>query len=399
MRSTHPVFTQAGTTIFETMTRLAVAENAINLGQGFPDEDGPEEMRRHAADALLSGPNQYPPMMGLPALRTAVAAHAERHYGLTYDPAAEVLVTSGATEAIADALLALVEAGDEVVVFEPFYDCYAPMIRRAGGTVKPVRLHAPDWHVDTNELEAAFGPRTKLVLLNTPHNPTGKVFTQAELARIAALVETHDAYALCDEVYEHVTFDGLRHHSLAQLPGMRERVLRIGSAGKTFSMTGWKVGYLCGPAELVATVAKAHQYVTFTTPPALQSAVAFGLEHCADFYGGLASVLQRKRDLLAEGLAKAGLSVLPCEGAYFLVADGSGLGLADGAEAARRLTAEAGVACVPVSAFYDAASADVPNQLVRFCFSKREDVLREASERLAAFGRASSPATETEDAA
>ncbi|MEM7567822.1 MAG: aminotransferase, partial [Pseudomonadota bacterium] len=329
MRSTNPVFAGVGTTIFETMSRLAMAHEAINLGQGFPDEDGPLSMRERAAGALTSGPNQYPPMMGLPALREAVAAHAERHYGLSYDPGGEVLVTSGATEALADIALALLEPGDEAVVFEPLYDCYAPMIARSGAAVRTVRLHAPDWHIDEDALRAAFGPRTKLILLNTPHNPTGKVFTADELDLVAELVREHDAYAVCDEVYEHITFDGRPHIPLATLPGMAERTLRVGSAGKTFSMTGWKVGYVSGPAALVSLVAKAHQYVTFTTPPALQAAVAHGLDECADFYLGLSPDLEAKRDVLAAGLSRAGLKVLPCEGVYFLVADVGALGLAN----------------------------------------------------------------------
>ncbi len=386
MKSTNPVFTGVGTTIFESMSRLSTAHGAINLGQGFPDEDGPLAMREHAARALVDGPNQYPPMMGLPALREAVAAHAARHHGLIHDPGTEVLVTSGATEALADIALALLEPGDEAVVFEPLYDCYAPMIARAGATVRTVRLHAPDWRIDEGELRAAFGARTKLVLLNTPHNPTGKVFTRDELALIAELALAHDAYAVCDEVYEHITFDGRAHIPLATLPGMAKRTLRVGSAGKTFSMTGWKIGYVSGPAPLVALVAKAHQYVTFTTPPALQSAVAYGLDHCADFYLGLGPELEAKRDRLAAGLTKAGLAVLPCEGVYFLVADVASLGLDDDREAARRLTVEAGVACVPVSAFYGEDASGVPRGLVRFCFTKRMAVLDEAAKRLAGFG-------------
>jgi N-succinyldiaminopimelate aminotransferase len=380
MKPTNPVFTGLPTTIFEVMSRLAIEHGSINLGQGFPDVDGPEDVRRVAAEALIAGPNQYPPMMGLPALRQAVAEANKRFYGLDIDWKSEVLVTSGATEALADIFTAIIEPGDEIVVIEPLYDCYLPMIRRAGGIPKLVRVTPPHWELDTEALAAAFSAKTKAILINNPMNPAAKVFTRDELAFIAELCVRHDAYAICDEVYEHIVFDGREHIPLMTLPGMRERAIRIGSAGKTFSLTGWKVGYVTATPRLLDPIAKAHQFTTFTTPAALQSAVAYGLGKGDDYYQSLAGDLEKKRDRLAAGLAKIGFGIVPCAGTYFVTADVAPLGLpGTDAELCQRMTEEAGVTAVPVSAFYD---GDAPKSFVRFCFSKRDEILDGAIERL-----------------
>ena len=381
MRPTHPLYTGMPTTIFEVMSRLAIEHKAVNLGQGFPDVDGPVEVRKAAADALMEGPNQYPPMMGLPDLRKAVAESEGRFFSIDRDPA-QVLITSGATEALSDALMALVEPGDEVVVFDPCYDCYVPLIRRAGGVPKIVPLGPPDWSFSDAALDAAFSGRTKAILLNNPHNPASKVFSREELERIAQRVVAHDAYAICDEVYEHLVFGDARHIPLATLPGMAERTVRIGSAGKTFSLTGWKVGYMSGPAALIEPIAKAHQFTTFTTPRHLQKAVAFGLGLPDAYYRDLAGELEAKRDRLAAGLNAIGLPTLPAKGSYFLIADVNALGLGSDVETARRMTIEAGVTTVPMSAFYQ---QDAPDHLLRFCFCKRNEVLDEAVVRLKAW--------------
>jgi N-succinyldiaminopimelate aminotransferase len=380
MKPANAVFSGLETTVFEVMSRLAIEHGSINLGQGFPDEDGPEDIRRKAAEALMEGPNQYPPMMGVPELRQAVATHNKRFYGLDVDWQTEVMVTSGATEALADCLFGLIEPGDEVVLIEPLYDCYLAMVKRAGGVPRLVRLEPPEWKLPRAELAAAFSERTKLILLNTPHNPAGKVFTGDELSFIAGLLEAHDAYAVCDEVYEHLLFDGRRHVPLMTFDGMGGRCLRIGSAGKTFSATGWKVGYVTAAPEVLAPVAKAHQYVTFTTPPNLQKAAAYGLGKEDAYFEGLAAGLEAKRDRLGAGLAAAGFSVLPAEGTYFLSIDIRSVGF-DGDDVAfcRHITTEAGVTAVPVSAFYE--SGDV-NHFARFCFCKRDALLDEAALRL-----------------
>lgn len=383
MKTTNPVFTGLPTTIFEVMSRLAIEHGSINLGQGFPDVDGPEDVRRAAAEALIAGPNQYPPMMGVPALRQAVAAANQRFYGLDVDWKTEVLVTSGATEALSDIFTALIEPGDEIVVIEPLYDCYLPLIRRAGGIPKLVRVTPPHWELDTDALAAAFSDKTKAILINNPMNPAAKVFTRDELAFIAELCVRHDAYAVCDEVYEHIVFDGREHIPLMTLPGMRERAIRIGSAGKTFSLTGWKVGYVTATPRLLDPIAKAHQFTTFTTPAALQSAVAFGLGKGDEYYASLAGDLAKKRDRLAAGLERLGFGVAPCAGTYFVTADFSPLGLAGtDAELCQRMTVEAGVTAVPVSAFYD---GNAPESFIRFCFSKRDEILDGALDRLSAW--------------
>jgi N-succinyldiaminopimelate aminotransferase len=381
MRPASTLFAAQPTTIFTQMSALAVRHGAINLGQGFPDTDGPEDLLRAAADALFDGRNQYPPLTGLPELREAVAAANARFYGIDVDPGTEIVVTSGATEALTASLMALLDPGDEVVLIEPLYDTYLPIVRMLGAVPRLVRLAPPGWTLPETELAAAFGPRTKAIVLNTPMNPTGKVFTRAELERIASLLARHDAYALCDEVYEHLVFDGHRHLPLMALPGMRERCIRVGSAGKTFSLTGWKVGYVTAPAALASVIAKAHQNLVFTTPPNLQRAVAHGLAREDGYFAGLAASLQAKRDRLTGHLARAGFAVLPAGGSYFVVADFSHTGFAgDDLAFARHLTETAGVATIPLSAFY---VDDAPRTWIRFAFCKQDHVLDEAGARLA----------------
>lgn len=370
------------TTIFTVMSELARAHDAINLGQGFPDTEGPQDMVQAAADALLDGRNQYAPLTGLPELRRAVADSNARFQGVEIDAESEVVVTSGATEALAASLMALIEPGDEVVLIEPLYDTYLPMVRQLGGVPKLVRLEEPGWTLPREALAAAFSARTKAILLNTPMNPTGKVFTTEELDFIAGLLIQHDAYAVCDEVYEHLTF-GTPHVSLMSRPAMRERCLRIGSAGKSFSLTGWKVGYVTAPAPLAAVFAKAHQNLVFATAPNLQRAVAFGLNKDEQYFRDLAGDMARKRDILSAGLRGVGLEVLPCDGSYFVMADITPLanGLDDVAFA-RMLTEEAGVTTIPASAFYDPSNGTPPTHLVRFAFCKQESVLQEAVARI-----------------
>ena len=381
MKAANSILSSYGTTVFEVMSRLAQEHDAINLGQGFPDQDGPEDLRRVAAEALLAGPNQYPPMLGIPELRQAVAAHNARFYGLEVDWQRQVMVTSGATEALAACLFGLIEPGDEVILIEPLYDCYLPMVRRAGGIPRLVRIAPPDWRLPKEALAAAFSAKTKLILLNSPMNPAAKVFDAAELGLIAEFLVKHDAYALCDEVYEHILFDGLRHVPLMSLPGMAERCLRIGSAGKTFSLTGWKVGYITAAAELLSPVAKAHQFVIFTTPPDLQKAVAFGLGKDEAYFQGLSREMQAKRDRIAAGLEGVGFQVIACQGTYFITADFRPLGFTgDDVAFCRHITTEARVTAVPVSAFYQEGDLD---HFVRFCFCKRDEVLDEAIARLA----------------
>ena len=342
--------------------------------------DGPTDVKEVAAHELISGLNQYPPMMGVPELRQAVAEACRRFYALEVDWKSEVLVTSGATEAISDCLAALIEPGDEVVLIEPLYDCYLPLVRRAGGIPRLVRLTPPDWRLDAEALAAAFGPKTKAILLNNPMNPAARVFSAQELALIADLVVKHDAYAICDEVYEHILFDARRHIPLMTLPGMRERAVRIGSAGKTFSLTGWKVGYVTASPRLLEPITKAHQFTTFTTPPSLQRAVAYGLAKDDGYYASLAGDLQAKRDRFAAGLRKLGFGVAPCEGTYFITADVSPLRRnADDVDLCTRMTVEAGVTAVPLSVFYE---SNPPRNFVRFCFSKRDEILDAALDRL-----------------
>jgi N-succinyldiaminopimelate aminotransferase len=371
-----------GTTIFTEMSALAVRTGAVNLGQGFPDTDGPGSMLDAAAEALHSGHNQYPPGPGIPALRAAIAAHQRDFWQLEYDPDSEVVVTAGATEAIAATILALCEAGDEVICFEPYYDSYAAGIALAGAVRRPVTLRpGPDgrYGFDPDALRAAFGPRTRLVLLNTPHNPTGKVFTRTELATIAALCVEHDVYAVTDEVYEHLVYDG-EHQPLAGFPGMRERTVQISSAGKTFSCTGWKVGWACGPAPLVSATLRVKQFLTFVNAGPLQPAVAHALSLPPSYYPEFRADLQAKRDLLVAGLTEAGFGVYVPEGTYFVTADITPLGGTDGAAFCRELPERCGVVAVPTQVFYDDVEAG--RRLVRFAFCKRPEVLTEAVSRL-----------------
>ena len=384
MKPAAAVFANMSTTIFEVMSRLSVEHNAVNLGQGYPDGNGPDDVREQAQIALADRPNQYPSMWGVPELRQAVAAHGKRFYGLDIDPMNEVLVTSGATEALASCLLGLIEPGDEVVMIEPLYDSYLPIVRLAGGIPKLVRLTPPDWSLPFDALEKAFSAKTKLMILNSPMNPTGKVFTPEELKFIAGLLERFDAYAVCDEVYEHLVYDNHKHIPLMTLPGMRERCLRIGSAGKTFSMTGWKVGYTTAAPPLVTAVARAHQFLTFTTPPGLQKAVADGLRQDDTYFAGLSSDLQKKRDRFAQGLKDIGFGVMQSQGTYFIGVDFRPLGFnGDDVEFCKHITIEAGVAAVPFSAFYQGGVKSGVDHFARFCYCKQDALLDTAIERLA----------------
>ena len=378
----HPALAPFGTTIFATMSALAVQHDAINLGQGFPDSDGPPEVLEAAVAAIRSGRNQYPPGAGVPELLDAVAAHQKRFYGLDVDAGSEVLVTVGATEAIAATVLALVQPGDEVVTFEPYYDSYAATIALAGGVRRTSVLRFPDFAVEEASLRAAFSSRTRMVLLNTPHNPTGKVFTRDELELVCALAREHDAWVVTDEVYEHLTFDGAEHVPVATLPGMRERTLTISSAGKTFSTTGWKVGWVTGPAEAVAAVRAVKQFLTYVGSGPFQPAVAAGLGLADEVYSGVAASLAGKRDRLVDGLRRAGMAVSVPRGTYFVIADAAPLGATDALSFCHALPARSGVVGVPVSVFHD--DVDAARTLVRFAFCKRDEVLDEACRRLAA---------------
>ncbi|MCW2566478.1 MAG: aminotransferase [Mycobacterium sp.] len=377
-----------GTTIFAEMSALATATGAINLGQGFPDTDGPDAVLDAAVDALRGGRNQYAPGPGVPELRHAVAEHQRRVYGFDHDPDTEVLITAGATEALTAAIMALCEPGDEVLCFEPYYDSYAAAIALAGAVRRPVTLRAPvepggRYTFDPDELRAAVGPRTTLLLLNSPHNPTGMVLTRDELATIAAVCREHDLVAVTDEVYEHLVFTDAAaggHVSLAQLPGMAERTLQVSSAGKTFSVTGWKVGWVCGPAELVAAVTRVKQFLTYTNAAPLQPAVAVGLGLGDGYFTALRDGLQARRDQLCAGLAEAGFTVFRPEGTYFVTCDIRPLGGTDGLEFCRSLPARCGVVAVPTQVFYDDVEAG--RHLVRFAFCKRPEVLAEAVNRL-----------------
>ena len=388
MKSVNSILSQYDDTIFEVFSKLAKKHNSINLGQGFPDLDGPDSLKDIAASAMLSSTNQYPPMCGLPGLRKAVAEHDLRFYGLKVDWETEVLITSGATEALADCMMGLIEPGDEVVLFEPSYDCYAPIIKRAGGILKTIRLKPPTWQLPVKELEASFSKNTKLILINTPHNPSGKMFMSSELEIISSLILKYDTYAVCDEVYEHIIFDNREHISLMSLPRMRDRCIRIGSAGKTFSMTGWKVGYLTASANLLSIISKAHQFITFTTPPMLQTAVSHGLAMGDTYFNSIGADLQEKRDHLACGLNEAGFEVLDTQGTYFLIADiaRTGLDLTD-VNFCEMMTKKAGVTMLPISAFYSASgdNKDIPSNYVRFCFAKANDLLDLASKKLKTF--------------
>lgn len=372
-----------GQTVFSKMSALAREHDAVNLGQGFPDTDGPDEVLEAARRAITAGHNQYPPAQGVPTLRSAIADHQRDRYGIDLDPGSQVLVTSGATEAIASALLALVERGDEVVTFEPYYDSYAAGISLAGGVQRSVPLSFPELGFDRERLAAAFSERTKVVLINTPHNPLGKVFTREELTVIADLAREHDAWVVSDEVYEHMTYDGAAHVPIATLPGMAERTLTIGSAGKAFSVTGWKVGWISGPEPLVTAVTTVKQYLTFTTASPLQHAVAEALRLGPGVLEEMAASLAARRDLLVEGLTAAGFEVAVPQGTYFVVADAAPLGVTDAVQWCLQLPEKVGVVGVPVSVFCSSPD-ETTASLVRFAFCKQEDKLREACRRLAA---------------
>lgn len=373
-----------GTTIFAEMSALAAATGSINLGQGFPDTDGPDAVRELAVEALRGGYNQYAPGPGYPDLRQAIAEHRQRFYGQTFDPDTEVLVTTGATEAIAAALLALVEPGDEVVALEPFYDSYAACIAMAGGVRVGVPLRPPAFGLDVDALRAAITPRTRVLMINTPHNPTGAVLTRAELTAVAELAVAHDLLVITDEVYEHLVFEG-EHIPLATLPGMRERTVTISSAGKTFSFTGWKIGWVCATPELVAAVRTTKQFLTYVSGGPFQPAVAAALRLPDAYFAEFTADMRTKRDILAAGLEAAGLTVYRPRGTYFVTTDITPLGFDDGLDFCRRLPELCGVVAVPEKVFFDDTeeSQKIGRPLVRFAFCKRESVLTEAAERLA----------------
>ena len=369
-----------GTTIFAEMSAMAVATKSVNLGQGFPDTDGPAVVAEAAAAAIMAGRgNQYPPGPGVPELRRAIAAHQQRFYGLEVNPDTEVLVTAGATEAIAASLLALTEPGDEVIAFEPYYDSYAACIALAGAVRVPVTLRPPDFRPDLDALRAAITPRTRLILLNSPHNPTGAVFSRAELTAIAGLAVEHDLLVITDEVYEHMVFDG-EHVPIVTLPGMAGRTVTISSAGKTFAFTGWKIGWVTGSAELVTAVRTVKQFLTFVSGGPFQYAVAEGLALPDSYYAQLNGDLRARRDLLCDGLAEAGFAVYRPAGTYFVTTDISALGETDGIAFCRSLPERAGVVAIPAAVFYDDAKAG--ESLVRFAFCKKPEVLEEALTRL-----------------
>ena len=374
-----------GTTIFAEMSQLAVATNSVNLGQGFPDTDGPREVLDAAIDAINGGLNQYPPGPGMPVLRQAIADHQQRFYGLQYDPDSEILVTAGATEALAGTLLALLDTGDEVVTLEPMFDSYAPCIAMAGAVTKPVTIRPPHYGIDPDDLRAAITPKTKLILFNTPHNPTGRVFSRDEVQLIADLAIEHDLLVVTDEVYEHLVFDGAEHVSLASLPGMRERTLVISSGGKTFNTTGWKIGWVCGPAALVAAVRTAKQFLTYVNGGPFQPALAVGLGLPDSFYAALAADLQAKRDRLMPGLVEAGFTVFPTSASYFVTVDVRPLQPdGDGMAFCRGLPHRVGVVAIPTEVLY--LNKHEGRHLVRFAFCKKLDVLDEAVERLKRLG-------------
>jgi N-succinyldiaminopimelate aminotransferase len=381
-----------GTTVFAEMSALAVATGSVNLGQGFPDYPGPPEVLDVARAAIGTGHDQYPPGPGLPELRRAIAEHVRRFRGLSYDPDGEVLVTAGATEALTAALLALLDPGDEVVLFEPMYDSYAAAVAMAGGVLRPVPLRPPadgdgPWTFDAEQLRASVTPRTKLLLLNTPHNPTGKVFTRAELAAVAAIAMAAELVVLTDEVYEHLVFGGAEHVSIASLPGMRERTLVVSSGGKTFNTTGWKIGWICGPEPLVTAARTAKQFLTYVNGGPFQPAIAAGLALPDAYFAGIARDLEYRRDLLVAGLREAGLPVLSPEATYFATVDVRPVRPdGDGLAFCRSLPERAGVVAVPTVVFYDPADAHLGRHLVRFAFCKSDEVLGEAVRRLGRMG-------------
>jgi aspartate/methionine/tyrosine aminotransferase len=374
------IFADLPNTIFDVMSQAARDLNAINLGQGFPDDPGPLDIREKAADAVLNGYNQYPSMMGLPELRQAVAAHYAHWHGVQLDAMSEVMVTSGATEALTGSILGLVEPGDEVLVFQPMYDCYVPIIRAAGGVPKFLRLEPPDWRLPEEAIRAAITPKTKYVILNNPLNPAAVVYPREDLEMLGRICQEFDLIAICDEVWEHVVFDGRAHIPLIAIPGMRERTVKVGSAGKMFGLTGWKVGFVCAAPPILRVLAKTHQFITFTTPPSLQVAVAYGLGKPDEYFLQMRAELARSRDRLRAGLSALGFPVLQSQGTYFLNVDLASLGLNETDEAfCKRLVHDHRVAAIPVSAFYEENHV---TSVVRFCFSKKDATLDEALERL-----------------
>jgi aspartate/methionine/tyrosine aminotransferase len=377
----NPVLSAQPRTIFDVMSTLARELGAVNLGQGFPDEDGAPDVREFAARSLMEDSNQYPPSPGLIELREAVADHYRRFQALDLDGPSEVVVTSGATEALAAAILGLIAPGDEVVMFQPLYDAYLPLVRMAGATPRFVRLEPPHWRITQEALDKAFSPRTKLVLFNNPLNPSAVVFPDEDLRLLAEACIRHGAIAVCDEVWEQVVFDGRRHRPLMALPGMRERTVKIGSAGKIFSLTGWKVGWACACPPIAQAIAKAHAFLTFTTSPNLQRAVAYGLGKDEKYFAPALQAFARSRDRLASGLQAEGFAVLPSQGTYFLLLDLKASGIEmDDATFADRAVREAGVATIPVSSFY---AEDPVTSVVRLCFSKKDSTLDAGIERLA----------------
>lgn len=379
------LFADLPTTIFEVMSSLARQKQAINLGQGFPDDPGPEDVRRKAAEAVLNGYNQYPSMMGLAELREAIAAHYKRFQNLDLDPDREVMVTSGATEALAGAIFACVEPGDEVVLFQPTYDAYLPLVQRAGGVARFVTLKPPHWTFSEADLEAAFSPRTRAVVFNNPLNPCGIVYSREQLELLARYCARSGAIAICDEVWEHVIFDGREHISMLNIPQMRERAIKIGSAGKIFSLTGWKVGLVAAAPDLLKVIAKSHQFLTFTTPPNLQVAVAFGLGKDEAYFSAMRAAYQRSRDRFCDGLTACGFPVIPSQGTYFVNVDIAPLGAADDVAFCHALVEKFGVAAIPVSAFY---SENHVRNVVRFCFAKHDATLDAGLARLENAARA-----------
>lgn len=374
------LFANLPTTVFEVMSSLARETGAINLGQGFPDDPGPEDVRRAAADAVLNGYNQYPSMMGIPELRSAIATHYRHWQGVDLDANTEVMVTSGATEALAGAILGVVEPGDEVVLFEPMYDAYLPLVRLAGGVPKFVTLQPPHFRLTEEALAQAFSPKTKAVVFNNPLNPTATTFSDEDLNLLADFCRRYDAIAISDEVWEHVVFDGRQHRPILALDGLRERSVKIGSAGKIFSLTGWKVGFVCAAPHIMKVLAKSHQFLTFTTAPNLQAAVAYGLAKDDAYFEDMRKTFARSRDRFTDGLRTLGFDVIPSQGTYFVNIDIAPLNEPDDVAFCRRLVMEHGVAAIPVSAFY--AEGAVKN-VVRFCFAKKDSTLDAGLERLA----------------
>lgn len=374
------IFANLPNTIFDVMSQAARDLNAINLGQGFPDDPGPLDIREKAADAVLNGYNQYPSMMGIPELRKAVAVHYGHWHGLELDPMSEVMVTSGATEALTGSILGLVEPGDEVLVFQPMYNSYVPIIRLAGGVPKFLRLEPPHWRLPEEAIRAAITPKTRYVILNNPLNPAAVVYPREDLEMLGRICQEFDLIAICDEVWEHVVFDGRAHIPLIAIPGMRERTVKIGSAGKMFGLTGWKIGFVCAAPHILRVLAKAHQFITFTTAPNLQVAVAYGLGKPDDYFFQMRADLARSRDRLSSGLSRLGFPVLRSQGTYFLNVDLAPLGRNESdVDFCKRIVHEHKVAAIPVSAFYEENHV---TSVVRFCFSKRDETLDTALERL-----------------